>query len=193
MADTIDLQKTYNKNILQKLSKELGDLNIHATPRLTKIVLNAGIGKIVNVRRAKTTSPKTDEEILEDVIKGLSLISGQKPHIIRARKSIAGFKLREGMPVGIRVTLRKKLMYDFLARLVHIALPRTRDFRGILGKSLDKNGNLNIGIKEASIFPELPASNFSWSFEISMVTNTSSRRDAMKLFKEFSIPFKKAR
>ena len=191
MTETVDLQKTYNKSILKKLSKELGDLNVHSAPRLDKIVLNIGVGKIVNVRRAKTTSQKKDEELLSDLVEGISLISGQKPSIVHAHKSIAGFKLREGDATGLKVTLRKHLMYDFLARLIHIALPRTRDFRGISEKSVDKNGNLTIGVKEASIFPELPSSSFAWGFETTMVTKANGRFDALKLFKELGVPFKK--
>ena len=191
MTETVNLQKTYNKSILKKLSKELGDLNVHSTPRLEKIVLNIGVGKIVNVRRAKTTSQKKDEELLSDLVEGISLISGQKPSIVHAHKSIAGFKLREGDATGLKVTLRKHLMYDFLARLIHIALPRTRDFRGISEKSVDKNGNLTIGVKEASMFPELPSSSFAWGFETTMVTKANGRVDALKLFKELGVPFKK--
>ena len=191
MTETVNLQKTYNKSILKKLSKELGDLNVHSTPRLEKIVLNIGVGKIVNVRRAKTTSQKKDEELLSDLVEGISLISGQKPSIVHAHKSIAGFKLREGDATGLKVTLRKQLMYDFLARLIHIALPRTRDFRGISEKSVDKNGNLTIGVKEASMFPELPSSSFAWGFETTMVTKANGRVDALKLFKELGVPFKK--
>ncbi|OGZ58858.1 MAG: 50S ribosomal protein L5 [Candidatus Spechtbacteria bacterium RIFCSPLOWO2_12_FULL_38_22] len=191
MTETVDLQKTYNNSILKKLSKELGDLNVHSTPRLEKIVLNIGVGKIVNVRRAKTTSQKKDEELLSDLAEGISLISGQKPSIVHAHKSIAGFKLREGDATGLKVTLRKQLMYDFLARLIHIALPRTRDFRGISEKSVDKNGNLTVGVKEASIFPELPSSSFAWGFETTMVTKANGRVDALKLFKELGVPFKK--
>src|SRR3990167_3146968 len=182
MTETVDLQKTYNNSILKKLSKELGDLNVHSTPRLEKIV---------NVRRAKTTSQKKDEELLSDLAEGISLISGQKPSIVHAHKSIAGFKLREGDATGLKVTLRKQLMYDFLARLIHIALPRTRDFRGISEKSVDKNGNLTVGVKEASIFPELPSSSFAWGFETTMVTKANGRVDALKLFKELGVPFKK--
>lgn len=189
----IDLQKNYNQNIQKQLSKEFGDLNLYAVPRITKIVLNIGVGKIVSTRRLKTTEQKTDEEMISDIIEGLSLIAGQKPHIIRARKSIASFKLREGATVGLRVTLRHKKMYDFLGRLIHVALPRTRDFRGISEKSVDKDGNLTLGLKEASIFPELPPSNFDWSFEATIVTNIKNREQSLELFKRLGIPFKKDR
>jgi large subunit ribosomal protein L5 len=191
MAETLNLQKTYKEKIKPELSKEFGGLNPHATIQLDKIVVNTGIGKIANVRKAKSTGVQTDEEMMQDVVDGLSLIAGQKPHLIYARKSIAGFKLREGMPVGLRVTLRGKKMYDFLSRFVDIALPRTRDFRGIPLKAVDKGGNLTVGIKESSIFPEVPLSNFNWGFEITFVTSVNDREQAIELFKKLGIPFKK--
>lgn len=187
----IDLEKKYNQDIQKQLSKEFGNLNLHAVSRITKIVLNVGVGKMVTARRVRTTEQKTDEEMISDIIDGLSLIAGQRPHIIRARKSIASFKLREGMTVGLHVTLRHKRMYDFLGRLIHVALPRTRDFRGISEKSVDKDGNLTLGLKEASIFPELPPSNINWSFEVTIVTSTRNREQALELFKKLGIPFKK--
>ncbi|OGZ61583.1 MAG: 50S ribosomal protein L5 [Candidatus Spechtbacteria bacterium RIFCSPLOWO2_02_FULL_38_8] len=186
----IDLQKEYKTKIISQMQKELGGLNIHEVPKLEKIVVNIGVGKLVNVRKQKTSTQKNDEEILQDIVDGIGLITGQKPHFIRAKKSISAFKLREGTVVGLRVTLRNKLMYDFLGRLVHIALPRTRDFRGISEKSVDKSGNLTLGIKESSIFPELPSSNFIWSFEATLVTNINNREQSLELFKKLGIPFK---
>jgi len=185
----IDLQKEYKTKIAGQIQKDLGDLNIHEVPKLEKIVVNTGIGKLVNVRKQKTSTQKTDEEIMQDIVDGLGAITGQKPHFIRAKKSIAAFKLREGTVTGLRVTLRKKLMYDFLARLIHIDLPRTRDFRGISEKSVDKGGNLTIGIKESSIFPELSATNVAWSLEVTMVTSTNNRKQSLELFKKLGIPF----
>lgn len=191
MAEVSDLQKKYKEKIRPELSKEFGDLNIHATPKLEKIVINSGIGKIAGVRKGRSTGQQTDEEMLEDLINGLAMICGQRPHIVRARKSIAGFKLREGVVVGLHATLRGKKMYEFLTRLVDVALPRTRDFRGIKLKSVDQSGNLTIGIKESSIFPELPPSNFQWGFEVTLKTNTDNRDQALKLFKRLGIPFQK--
>lgn len=191
MAETLNLQKTYKEKIKPELSKEFGDLNTHATIQLDKIIVNTGIGKIANTRKAKSTGAQTDEEMMQDVVDGISLIAGQKPHLIYARKSIAGFKLREGMPVGLRVTLRGKKMYDFLSRFINVALPRTRDFRGIPLKVVDKGGNLTIGIKESSIFPEVPLSNFNWGFEVTFVTSVNDREQAIELFKKLGIPFKK--
>lgn len=187
---TIDLQKTFKGDIQKKLSEEFGNSNIHTVPKLIKIVLNTGVGKIFNVRRGSASDKKSDEELLSDLIEGIALISGQRPHMIRARHSIAGFKLREGMVVGIKVTLRRKKMYDFLSRLIHISLPRTRDFRGILIKSIDNSGNLSIGIKDSSIFPELPNSNVSWGLEITLVTDSNDRDKNIELYKKLGIPLK---
>lgn len=191
MAETVDLQTKYTKEIRPSLSKDLGDLNVHATPRLEKIVVNVGVGKIVSVRRARSTSQQTEAEMLEDIINGVALITGQRPHLISAKKSISGFKLREGTTVGVRSTLRGKMMYDFLARLIDIALPRTRDFRGIKMSAVDQEGNLTIGMKESSIFPEVPPSNTQWSFQITLVTNTSNRDDAIELFRRLGVPLQK--
>ena len=188
---TVDLQKIYKNTVLKELSIELDNLNLMATPRLTKIVVNVGVGKIVNQRRGNSQAQKNDQEMLEDIVSGLAYISGQKPHIINAKKSIAGFKLREGMPTGLRVTLRGKRMYDFLARLIYVTLPRTRDFRGIPLTSLDKEGNLTIGIKESSIFPELQLSNFLWGLEVTLVTNTRTKEGAEKLFRKLGVPLQK--
>ncbi|MEX0877325.1 MAG: 50S ribosomal protein L5 [Candidatus Spechtbacterales bacterium] len=190
MAETLSLDKEYKEKIKPELAKEFGGLNSHAVPRLEKIIVNSGIGKIAMLRKGKSTGSQTDEEMLGDIVEGLSNIAGQKPHLIYARKSIAGFKLREGMPVGLRVTLRGKRMYDFLARLNNVALPRTRDFRGISSEGVDKGGNLTIGIKESSIFPEVPTSNFNWGFEITLVTNTNDKEHALQLFKRLGVPFK---
>lgn len=191
MADTLNIEKLYKEKISRDLAQKLGGMNIHAIPCLTKIVLNVGVGKIVNTRKTGTTEQKTDEELVDDIAQGLAHISGQRPHAIRAKKSISGFKLREGTVVGLRATLRGKKMYDFLARLIHVDLPRTRDFRGIPLKSVDGHGNITIGIKEAGIFPELPPSNFTWGFEITLVTSTDNKEEALELLKELGIPFKK--
>jgi large subunit ribosomal protein L5 len=186
----MDLQKTYQKEILPQLSKELGGLNIFQTPALEKIVVNVGVGKIATARRQKSVAVQTDEEMLKDIIDGVAIITGQKPSLVLSKKSIAGFKLREGLPVGLRVTLRRQKMYDFLARLIHIALPRTRDFRGLNFKSVDKSGNLTIGIPENIIFPEAPATNFIWGLEVTLVTNTEDKEQAIELFKKLGLPLK---
>lgn len=191
--ETLNLEKIYKKEIQPKLSEELGGLNIYETPRLTKIVLNIGVGKMIATRKLQSSTKKTDEEAIKDVIEALSLIGGQRPHTIRARRSIAGFKLREGMLIGVSTTLRGQRMYDFLGRLVHIGLPRTRDFRGIPLKSVDGGGNLTIGIRDATIFPEMLQINFILRFEITLVTSTKNRDDAIILLKELGIPFQKSK
>ncbi|MDX1607636.1 MAG: 50S ribosomal protein L5 [Candidatus Spechtbacterales bacterium] len=191
MSETLDLQKNYNKNIKPELAKELGGLNIFEVPKLEKIVLNAGVGKISAKRKGSGSGSQTDEEMLSDLVEGLASISGQKPQLVRAKKSIAGFKLREGMPAGLKVTLRGKKMYDFMARLINVALPRTRDFRGISKKSVDSGGNLTIGVKESSIFPEVESGNFNWGFEATFVTNTKEKEKALELFEKLGVPFEK--
>ena len=191
MSETLDLQKEYNKNVKPELAKELGGINIFDVPKLEKVILNIGVGKISAKRKGSSTGAQTDEEMLSDLMEGLASISGQKPQLIRAKKSIAGFKLREGMPAGLKVTLRGKKMYDFMARLINVALPRTRDFRGISEKSVDSGGNLTIGIRESGIFPEVETSNFNWGFEVTFVTNTDEKEKALELFKKLGIPFEK--
>ena len=187
--ETINLGKTYKKEIQPKLSEKLGGLNIYETPRLTKIVLNIGVGKMMATHKLQSSTKKTDEEAIKDVIEALSLIGGQRPHTIRARRSIAGFKLREGMLIGVSTTLRGQRMYDFLGRLVHIGLPRTRDFRGIPLDSVDRSGNLTIGIRDATIFPEMLQVNFTLRFEATLVISTKNRDEGIILLKELGIPF----
>ena len=138
------LKEIYNNEIAPKLMKELSLTNVMQVPRLTKITLNMGVGEAIG-----------DKKTLESAVSDMTLISGQKPVITKARKSIAGFKVREGWPIGVKVTLRASRMYDFLERLIGIAIPRIRDFRGLNIKSFDGNGNYSMGIKEQIIFPEI--------------------------------------
>ncbi len=138
------MQQKYHDEIIPKLQKELGLSNPMACPRLTKIVINVGVKEALD-----------DKKVLDKVVEELTLITGQKPMIRNAKKSIAAFKIRQGSPIGAAVTLRGKKMYDFIERVVNIVLPRTRDFRGIDPKAVDKGGNLNIGIKEHTVFPEI--------------------------------------
>src|SRR3989338_2344105 len=158
------------ESILQKLQKELGIKNILALPNLQKVVVNVGLGRAVK-----------DEKFLEVALRDLGLITGQKPKITLAKKSIANFKTREGAPIGAMVTLRGKRMYDFISRLINIALPRTRDFRGISAKSLDKNNNLTIGIKEHIVFPEVSGEEIKniFGFEITLVIKAKNKDEAM--------------
>jgi len=189
--DVIDLEKTYTDTVMPKLLQELGNLNVHALPRMEKIVLNIGVGRLMADRRLHTSEKQTEEEMIKDVIEALSLIGGQHPQVIRARRSIAGFKLREGMLIGVSVTLRGRRMYDFLGRLIHVALPRTRDFRGIPLASVDQSGNLTIGIRDATIFPEMLSSNAALSLEATLVTRAKDRRQALVLLKELGVPFQR--
>jgi len=167
--------------ILQKLQKELGIKNILALPNLQKVVVNVGLGRAVK-----------DEKFLEVALRDLGLITGQKPKITLAKKSIANFKTREGAPIGAMVTLRGKRMYDFISRLINIALPRTRDFRGIGAKSLDKNNNLTIGIKEHIVFPEVSGEEIKniFGFEITLVIKAKNKDEAMALYKAMGFPMK---
>ena len=167
--------------ILQKLQKELGIKNILALPNLQKVVVNVGLGRAVK-----------DEKFLEVALRDLGLITGQKPKITLAKKSIANFKTREGAPIGAMVTLRGKRMYDFISRLINVALPRTRDFRGISAKSLDKNNNLTIGVKEHIVFPEVSGEEIKniFGFEISLVIKAKNKDEAMALYKAMGFPIK---
>ena len=139
-----DLQQVYNQEIREKLQQELSLSNAMEVPRIIKITLNMGVGEAV-----------ADRKQLEAAVADLELIAGQKPVLTKARKSIAGFKIREDFPIGCKVTLRKHQMYEFLDRLINIAIPRTRDFRGISPKSFDGRGNFSMGVQEQIIFPEI--------------------------------------
>ena len=175
------LREIYNNEISPKLMKELKLTNVMQVPRLTKITLNMGVGEAIG-----------DKKTLESAVSDMTLISGQKPVITKARKSIAGFKVREGWPIGVKVTLRASRMYDFLERLIGIAIPRIRDFRGLNSKSFDGNGNFSMGIKEHVIFPEI---NFdkvikTTGMDITICTSAKNNDEAIELLKSFNMPFK---
>jgi len=163
------------------MRERFGYKNDLAVPKIEKVVVNAGIGKFLK-----------DEKAQETIINDLAKITGQKPVYTLARKAISGFKIRKGMKVGLKVTLRKKRMYDFLDRLIHVAIPRIRDFRGIPEKSIDKEGNLSIGIKEHIIFPEIAHEDVKliFGFEVTIVTNAKTREEAIELFKLLGFPIK---
>jgi len=144
----ITLQEKYHKEVIPAMKEKFGYANVFSVPKVEKIVINTGVGKMINARKGKEVA-EGDEDLIKDLISEFSLITAQHPQIVRARKSIAGFKLREGMIAGVKATLRGNRMHDFLARLIHIAFPRTRDFRGLEEKSVDESGNMTIGI----IFP----------------------------------------
>ena len=176
------LKELYNTKIKSELSEELGLSNIMSVPKIEKIVINMGLGEAVN-----------DNKILKNAQEEMSLISGQKPVLTKAKKSIATFKLREGMPIGCKVTLRKDKMYEFLDRLVNIALPRVRDFRGLSVKSFDGRGNYNFGLKEQIIFPEVSYDKISTilGMDITVVTTAQSNEDCKALLKKFNFPFRR--
>ncbi|EQD31191.1 50S ribosomal protein L5, partial [mine drainage metagenome] len=172
----------YNSELRQELLKTLEYKNIMQVPRLEKIVINMGVGEAAQ-----------DAKKMQSAVAELELIAGQKPVVTKAKKSIAGFKLREGMPVGVKVTLRKAKMYEFLDRLVNIALPRVRDFRGISPKSFDGNGNYALGIKEQIVFPEVNYDKIDQvrGMDIIFVTTAKSDKEAHTLLQGFNMPFTK--
>lgn len=176
------LYTEFKTNIVGKLKKEFKLKNQHAVPRLQKIVVNVGIGEAV-----------ADKKILDDFSKNVALITGQRPVITKARKSISNFKLREGMPIGCKVTLRGKIMYEFLDRLINLALPRTRDFQGVSDKGFDGRGNYTLGIKEHSVFPEIDTDNLDriHGMDITFVTTSKNDEQAYQLLKDFGMPFVK--
>ena len=182
------LKEKYKKEVIPKMMESFGYKNVMAVPKITKIVVNCGFGKQLS---GKSSSEK--EKVIKRISDILSLILGQKPGLRRAKKSIASFKLREKMPVGLASTLRGKRMYDFLERLIWIALPRTRDFRGIALGSFDKQGNLTLGVKEYSSFPEVIAEKEQGLFglEITIVNNAKTTKEAIQLFRLLGLPLKK--
>jgi len=174
------LGELYEKEIRQKLGEELSIKNINAVPRISKIIVNAGVGRAV-----------ADSKRLEEAEAALEAITGQKTVRTKAKKSIAGFKLRTGMPVGAMVTLRGARMYEFLDRLVNVALPRVRDFRGISRNAFDSKGNYSLGIKEHTVFPELIGQDVAAiSLQININTNAKSKEDALALLMALGFPFK---
>lgn len=177
------LKQNYQEKIVPVLQQELKIGNRLAVPRVQKVTVNVGIGKIA----------KTNSKLTEEIVANLAAITGQKPAVRRARQAISGFKVRAGEEVGLMVTLRGEKMYDFLAKLANIALPRLRDFRGLDPKSFDPNGNLTLGIKEQIIFPEIMHEKAEQlhGLEVSIITNSGSAKKSQKLLEELGFPFKK--
>ncbi len=175
------LYTKYKKEIVPALGKEKGYKNVMAIPKLVKIVLNVGLGKAIE-----------NKKLLDIAVSELSTITGQRPIKTVARKSISNFKLREGYKIGCKVTLRGKTMYEFLDRLVSIALPRVRDFKGVSGKSFDGRGNYSLGIKEQIIFPEINYDKVEkiHGMDISIVTTANTDDEAKALLKYFGMPFR---
>jgi large subunit ribosomal protein L5 len=178
----IDLKEQYTNECIPALMKEFSYKNIMQVPKIEKIVLNMGLGEAVQ-------NPK----IVDSAAEELTLIAGQRAVITRAKKSIAGFKLRQGMPIGARVTLRHDKMYDFLAKLVHIALPRVRDFRGVSRKAFDGRGNYALGVKEHIIFPEIDYDKIDKIKGLNIVITTTARTDkeGRFLLEQLGMPFTK--
>ncbi len=178
----INIQEVYKSEVVPSLKKQFGYTNDLQVPRLEKIVVNMGLGEV-------TTSAKAIEGGLRD----LTTITGQKPVTTRARKSIATFKIRQGMPVGASVTLRGRRMYDFIAKLIHVALPRIRDFRGLSNKSFDGRGNYSLGIKEQLVFPEINFEQIDATrgMDIAIVTTATSNQEAQALLAALGMPFRR--
>ena len=175
------LKEIYNNEIAPKLMKELNLTNVMQVPRLTKITLNMGVGEAIG-----------DKKTLESAVSDMTLISGQKPVITKARKSIAGFKVREGWPIGVKVTLRASRMYDFLERLIGIAIPRIRDFRGVSAKQFDGRGNFSMGVSEQIIFPEIDYDKIDKlrGLDIAITTTAINDDEGRALLKAFNFPLK---
>ena len=177
------LQERYQKEIIPQLKQKLGRDNVLSLPRLQKIVVNMGVGKALQ-----------DKNRMEQAAEQLAQITGQKAQIRHARVAVSGFRLREGNAIGCRVTLRGKRMYEFLDRLISIALPRIRDFRGVNPKSFDGNGNYSIGLSEQQVFPEIDPDKvtFSQGMDITFVTSTRKDEEARELLRGFGMPFREA-
>lgn len=175
------LREKYRSEIAPALAKQFDIKNPMAVPRVEKIVLNMGVGEAI-----------ANSKVLDSAAEELRTISGQKPVITKAKKSIASFKLREGMPIGTMVTLRGDRMYEFLDRFISVALPRVRDFRGVSGKSFDGRGNYTVGVREQMIFPEIDFNKIDKvrGFNISIVTTAKSDDEARALLKAFGMPFR---
>ena len=176
------LKETYLNEIVDGMTKKFGYKNVMEVPKLDKIVINMGVGEA-----------KDNAKVLDTAIKDLEIISGQKPIITRAKKSIANFKLREGMPIGCKVTLRGEKMYEFLDRLVNLALPRVRDFRGVSATAFDGRGNYSLGIKEQIIFPEIEYDKIDKvrGMDVIIVTTAKTDEESRELLRQFGMPFQK--
>lgn len=171
----------FKQEILPAIAKELGRTNPHDLPRIQKIVVNMGVGSAI-----------AEKKHLEDAAASLTLITGQKPLITKARKAISNFKLREGQEIGVKVTLRGARMYEFLDRLISLALPRVRDFRGLNPKAFDGNGNFNLGLSEQLVFPELNPDKFTrpQGLNISIAISGGNDQESLALLKAFGMPFR---
>lgn len=174
------LEDKYNSEVVPALMEKFGYKNIMEVPKLEKIVINMGVGEA-----------KDNQKVLESAIADMTIISGQKPIVTRAKKSVANFKIRENMPIGCKVTLRKNKMYEFADKLMNIALPRVRDFRGVSEKSFDGRGNYSLGVKEQLIFPEIEYDKIDKirGMDIIFVTTAKTDEEARELFRFLGMPF----
>lgn len=176
------LKEKFTKEVIPAMRKEFSYTNDFAVPRMKKVVVNAGVGKSLD-----------NKKLLDQVVGDVALITGQKPILKAAKKSISGFKIREGLPVGVAVTLRGEKMYEFVDKLVNVAFPRVRDFRGLSADSFDGRGNYSLGIKEHFVFPEINTDVASSVFglEVTVVTNAKSDKEAKSLLIHLGFPIKK--
>ncbi|MDF1780899.1 MAG: 50S ribosomal protein L5 [Alcanivoracaceae bacterium] len=176
-----NLKQVYDKEIVPKLQKELGLVNVMEVPRITKITLNMGVGEASQDRKA-----------IDGAVADMTLISGQKPVVTLAKKSVAGFKIREGWPIGVKVTLRSQRMYEFFERLISVAVPRIRDFRGLSSKSFDGRGNYSMGLREQIVFPEIDFDKVDKlrGMDITITTSAKSDDHARALLRAFNFPMK---
>ena len=175
------LQQYYRDTVVKELMSQFKYANVMEVPKITKITLNMGVGEAV-----------ADKKVMDNAVGDMTKISGQKPIVTLSRKSIAGFKIRDGWPIGCKVTLRRERMYEFLDRLITVALPRVRDFRGVNGRSFDGRGNYSMGVKEQIIFPEIEYEKIDAvrGMDITITTNAKSDEEAKALLKAFNFPFR---
>jgi large subunit ribosomal protein L5 len=175
------LQEHYKNNVIKELTDQFGYKSCMQAPKITKVTLNMGLGEAV-----------ADKKIIENAVNDMTKITGQKPVVTKARKSVANFKVREGWPIGCKVTLRRERMYEFLERLISIAIPRIRDFRGLNSKSFDGRGNYSIGIKEQIIFPEIDFDKIDSlrGMDITITTSARTNEEARALLTSFKLPIK---
>ncbi len=175
------LRELYNTQVAEDLQKQFGYKNVMQMPQVTKVTLNMGVGEAIG-----------DKKLIDSAVADMQLVSGQKPMVTKARKSIAGFKVREGYPIGCKVTLRNERMWEFLDRLIDIAVPRIRDFRGLNGKSFDGRGNYSMGVKEQIIFPEIDYDKVDKirGLDITVTTTANTNDEGRALLKALGFPFK---
>lgn len=181
------LKEKYQKEVIPKMMEKFHYKNRLAVPSIKKVIINTGFGKLLSEKKSGQ-----EKEVIEEILRDLSLISGQKPILTSAKKSISAFKVREGQIIGAKVTLRKKRMWDFLEKVINVALPRVRDFQGISQKSLDQKGNLTIGFKEQTIFPEVKPEEVKHIFglEASVVIEARKREEGLELLRLLGFPIR---